>query len=169
MKIVLIGFAACYKSSVGKLLSTSLSLPFVDTDLQVESFFGKSISQIFSQQGESVFRNAEDTILQSLLGSNVVVSCGGGLPLSDKFGDFCRNAVVVWLTATPQTVHSRLGNPPRPLFDGQSVEFLQQKMTERSPVYSRFATCVFSTDGKTPNEVAEDILNYLNLHGRIYK
>ncbi len=161
MKIILIGFATTYKSSVGKIIAPKLNLPLFDTDSQIEFSQGKTISQIFAEHGEAYFRQCETQILKDCP-PNAIVSCGGGTSLSPFFADFCQNNIVIWLTATAQTVVSRLGSPIRPLFDGLTEQQIAQKIDERSSLYNRFATVTLSTDGKSSNQVANELLNLLS-------
>ena len=158
MKIILIGFATTYKSTVGKILAQKLNLPLFDVDSQIEHSQGKTIPHIFAEQGEEYFRKCESQML-SVCPSTAVVSCGGGTPLSQNFSSFCQNSIVIWLTATAKTVISRLGSPARPLFDGLTIEQIAQKIEQRNAVYKQFASVVLSTDGKTSNQVADEILS----------
>ena len=160
-KIILIGFAACYKSSVGKLLADMLNCAFVDTDMEIERISGKSVQQIFDTQGENAFRQMESQLLRTLTKDNTVVACGGGSVLSPYFDEFAKDSIVVCLTASAETVLSRLGNASRPLFDGLTVDELRFYMQQRAPLYSKYGQAVFATDEKTPEQVAEQIYNFL--------
>ena len=161
-KIVLIGFACCGKSVVGKLLADRLGYAFVDTDCEVQRHCNLTISEIFERQGEESFRQMESELLASLADRHdTVVSCGGGSALANGFDRFAANSVVVWLTATAQTVLSRLGDTPRPLFDKLSERELAQYVERRSAVYQTYAGVQFATDGKTPEQLAEEIYSYI--------
>ena len=154
--VVVIGFAACYKTSVGALLAKKLNYPFVDTDAEIESICNKSVQQIFDACGQAYFRKMESELLQTLK-VNAVISCGGGSVLADGFDEFARGSTVVCLTASAQTVHSRLGAVARPLFDGLSVEELNTYIQQRKPLYDKYADITVSTDGQTPEQVAEQV------------
>lgn len=160
-KIVLIGFATCYKSTVGKLLADKLGYNFINTDEEIARACNKSIQQIFETCGEAYFRQMESEQLRAVKGDNVVVACGGGAVLSDGFGEFIRDSVVIWLTALAETVHARLGSESRPLFDNLSVRQLRDVIQTRSLEYGKYAHAVFPTDGKTSEQVAEQVYNYI--------
>lgn len=158
MKIILIGFAACYKTSVGKLLAARLKYSFFDVDQQIEKITGKTVSQIFKTDGEEIFRKTETAALKELADlSNAVIACGGGSVLSSEFSVFARNGKVVWLRGNAQTVKSRLTFGTRPLFDDLTDFELQQKISEREKVYAKFADFSIFTDGKTSVQVAEEV------------
>lgn len=161
-KIVLIGFAACFKSSAGKLLADKLGWKFVDTDSEIESKSNLTVAQIFDGYGEAHFRAMESELLATLATEqNAVISCGGGSALSDSFAQLATNSVVVWLTASAATIHKRLGAVSRPLFDGLTVAEIEECATRRSPIYERYASVRFATDGKTPVQLADEIYSYI--------
>ena len=161
MKIVIIGFATAYKTTVGQLLAEKLGLDWLDTDVQTEKFTKKSIPQIFAAGGESAFRQIESQVLKGLPQNNIVVSCGGGTVLCNGFADFCKNATVVWLKVSANTVVGRLGNNDRPLFDGLTKEELAAYVSRRSETYQKYATLIVDTDGKTSTEVCAELLKLL--------
>ena len=161
-KIVLIGFAACFKTSVGKLLADRLGFAFVDTDSEIERLENMSVQQIFERYGEPYFRKRESELLRTLPMDNTVVACGGGSVLSSDFDECVRNAIVIDLTACAETVHARLGAVPRPLFDGLTVDELRIYMQKRAPLYAKYANAVFPTDGKSAEQVAEQVMDYLS-------
>ena len=163
-RIVLIGFAACYKTSVGKLLADMLGCEFLDTDAEIERRCNSSVQQIFETQGEEYFRTMENELLTTLK-ANSVVACGGGSVLAPNFEKLACNSVVICLTATAETVCSRLGTVARPLFDGLTVDQLQGYMSRRASLYAKFAHLTFPTDGKTPEQVAEQIYAALKYRG----
>lgn len=157
MKTIIIGFAACYKTTVGKLLSQEWNCRFFDVDALVESAMQQSVAEIFAEHGEQTFRNAETEILNSLLGVDGVVSCGGGSVLSPNFANFAKTGKVVWLKANAETVKSRLTCGTRPLFDNLSLPKLQQKIAEREKLYAPFADVCVDTCGKTSEQVAAEV------------
>ena len=155
----MIGFATSGKTAVGKCLAEKLNAEFVDTDVEIERECGTSVGQIFATYGESYFREKENKLLLSLAHkSNVVVACGGGSVLAQNFNEFAADSVVVWLTVTAATVKSRLGNTPRPLFDGLNQAQLGQFVAAREPLYQRYATVTVATDNLTPEQIAENVV-----------
>ena len=158
-KIVLIGFAASGKSSVGKLIAERLNMEFVDTDVEIERQCGMSVGEIFRRLGEEYFREKENECLASLVArQNVVVACGGGSVLAESFAQLEQDSLVIYLTATAQTVAHRLGNVPRPLFDGLDASELQQHINARAPLYRRHADVTFPTDNLTPSQLADRVI-----------
>lgn len=156
MKIVLIGFACCYKSSVGKLLAKKLNYPHVDTDKTIEELTGKSVADIFAIEGEATFRQTEnDVLLKAAACDNAVISCGGGSALLFNFKQLADDSTVVWLTAQADTVLSRLGDTPRPLFDGKTVDEIATIIDSRKPCYAKYADVTIATDGLTSQQVAD--------------
>lgn len=159
-KIVLIGFAATYKTSVGKIISKQLEIPFCDVDDLAEISAGKSVAEIFRSGGEKAFRAIETETLNALADFSGVVACGGGSVLSPSFPAFARNGVVVWLRAEAPTVQSRLTCGTRPLFDNLSLPQLHEKIVAREKLYAAFADFSVCTDGKTSEQVARECLTY---------
>ena len=150
MRIILIGFAATGKSSVGALLADGLRLRFADVDSLVENDAHMSVAQIFRQKGEDFFRALESD------------ACGGGSILSDDFARFAEGSTVIWLTADANTVKSRLCGG-RPLFDGLTTEELSRRIAERERIYRRYADVTVSTDGLTAIQTANKIRQIIAL------
>lgn len=163
MKIVLIGFACCYKSSAGKLLAAKFNYNYVDVDKTVEDIAGKTVAEIFATEGEQAFRRKErDALIAFSHLDNIVISCGGGSALCPDFKLLADNSTVVWLTANAQTVAARLGDTPRPLFDGRTVDDLARQIDSRVPYYAKYADFTVSTDGLKSNQVADILFDKLS-------
>lgn len=165
-KIIVVGFAACYKTTVGKLLANRLNCPFVDTDEEIEKRCKASVQQIFETHGEAYFRERESQLLRDLTDgfsseSSVVVACGGGSVLLPEFEAFAKGNVVICLTASASTVFSRLDGASRPLFDGLTVSELSACIKKRAPLYAKYANATFTTDNKTPEQVADEVYAFL--------
>lgn len=163
MRLILIGFAASYKTSAGKILAQKFGTEFWDTDWQVEKSLGDSVARVFQIQGESVFRRAESDVLKELKTASGVISCGGGAVLSPYFKSFAQGGTVVWLQTSAQTVRERLQAGTRPLFDGMSQDQFQQHISLRAPLYEKYASFCISTDGKTSAQVADEAEQKLTL------
>jgi len=167
--ITLIGFRGCGKTSVGRLLADRLGWQFMDTDAEIERKTGKSIAEIFLEQGEDTFRRLEREEMQTQLGkSQLVISAGGGAILDAQTRDhIAKFGVSIWLTAKVETIRERLENDERtqsqrPSLTGKATaaeigEILQQ----RNPLYSSSADVVVETDSKSPLQVVEEILSQL--------
>ena len=161
--MIFVGFAACFKTSVGKIVARRIAADFYDTDALVEQSERRFVRQIICDSGEEYFRQAENAVLARLSDvDNAVVSCGGGSVLCDNFAQFARNATVVWLTASPATVRKRLDGTSRPLFDNASELQLRRIMEQRAPLYAKYADFCINTDDSTPQQVADAVANNLS-------
>ncbi len=168
-KIVLIGYAATGKTSVGRILAEKLGWEFFDTDAQTELRARMSVMEIFARYGEEGFRLLETQTLQLLAPrTNCVIACGGGSVLSPQFEDFARGATVVWLQASAENVASRLVAGTRPLADGKSAEELAREMDKREQFYRRYATVTLSTDDCLPHEAAEKLIKTIRPNAMRY-
>ncbi len=163
MKVVLIGFAASYKTSAGKLLAEKLGCGFCDVDEEVERQSGKRVSQIFSDSGEKFFRDRENDVLRELAKSSGVIACGGGSVLAENFSCLIKDdAIVVWLKTSAHEVKNRLLSGIRPLFDGLTEEELTAQVISREKIYKHFAQITVSTDGKTSRQVADEVFELIS-------
>lgn len=164
--VILIGFMGAGKTTVGKVLAKRSSLAFADTDQLIEAKAGQTISAIFKEQGEAAFRQLETALLRNLLseGLPAVYSVGGGLPMQEENRALLRQlGTVIYLTIKPDTVLERLkGDTTRPLLSGENVrERVEQLLWLRDPVYRETAHWSLAVDGKTAEELAEEILTFL--------
>jgi shikimate kinase len=166
-KIILIGFMSSGKSSVAQELANRLGLQLIQTDdLIVKSSGYLSIPAIFSERGESHFRDLEESIAKSLSGQGgVVISTGGGIiTRPTNMEHLTKNGgVVVFLRATFDTIASRIGDiSSRPLFkDPESARTL---FITRAPIYESYANITVDTDERTITEVCEEIIQQLQGH-----
>lgn len=167
--IVLIGFMGAGKSRIGKLLAKKLGYKFVDTDEQIKLKEGKSISEIFKDIGEQGFRDIESQVVAHFSQmSNLVISTGGGVPLRKTNMDNLRsNGLIVFLSATPQTVYERVkGNTKRPLLQTEDpFATICKLIKERTPYYSE-ADLTVETDCRSPLEVVQEIVKFAKLINR---
>ena len=159
-KIILIGFAATGRSTVGALLADKLTTEFIDVDHEIESVAGKSVQRILEQDGEQYFRSLENHELSKLTSKAAVIACGGGSVLCDSFSQLAATGRVVWLQASADIIHRRL-NGGRPLFDGLTVSQLNAFIQQRSVLYGTYADIAIATDEFTPEQVAAQLLNML--------
>jgi len=165
--IVLVGVPGAGKTTVGKLLAESLKQEFFDSDQVIESQAGKSVSDIFTQDGESVFRTLErDVIIQLLQSSNGVLALGGGALGNTDTRNAVKGATTIWLVAGLSQAVDRVGmNRNRPLLLGNVRGQLAELMTAREPLYKEVATIVVDTSKLTPSEVVSNILSELKAVG----
>lgn len=149
-RIVLIGPPGAGKSTVGKALADHLSLEFLDTDALIEQSTGKSITDIFVVDGETIFRAIELEILASVLKSEgAVVSLGGGAPISDEAQALISksDSLVIFLDVSLSTAAPRVGfNRDRPLLLGNPRAQWQALSDQRRPIYELLADQVIKVD-----------------------
>lgn len=161
---VLIGPPGSGKSTVARLLAGLLDVSVRDTDVDVERAAGRTISDIFVDSGEPVFRELERAaVLAALSGYDGVLALGGGAVL-DADVDAALTAyareggTVVFLDVSLSQAAPRVGfNTARPLLLGNPRGQWQALMDARRPVYSRLATLHVVTDGRRPAQVAADV------------
>lgn len=165
--IVLVGVPGAGKTTVGKLLAESLKQEFFDSDQVIESQAGKSVSDIFTQDGESVFRTLEhDVIIQLLQSRNGVLALGGGALGNTDTRNAVKGATTIWLVAGLSQAVDRVGmNRNRPLLLGNVRGQLAELMTAREPLYKEVATIVVDTSKLSPGEVVSHILSELKAVG----
>jgi shikimate kinase len=155
-KIFLIGFMGSGKSTTGKKLASHLKWSFIDLDEQIENLACMKISDIFSQKGESYFRQIESEALRKTVSeSKTVISTGGGTACyGDNMEFMLANGLTVYLKMTPDRLKTRLSESSgeRPLLKNidkkKLSDFIAQKLTEREKWYSRSEIKIdgFNTD-----------------------
>jgi shikimate kinase len=141
--LVLVGFSCSGKTTLGRNVARRLRLAFVDTDRYLEEMVGRSIPDIFLQDGEAAFRALEsDAISRIMAGQNQVVSTGGGAFVDlENRAKLRTGNLVIHLQVRPETVVDRLRNSksgrPRPLLDSADpLERVIELMAERKEAYS---------------------------------
>jgi shikimate kinase len=145
---------------VGQLVATGLGLTLRDTDADIERATGKSIGDIFIDDGEPHFRRLERAaVSEALTTHDGVVALGGGAVLNDLTRGELAARRVVFLDVSVAHAAARIGfNRDRPLLLGDVRGKLRRLMEERRPLYEQVATATIRTDDRTPAEVAEDVL-----------
>jgi len=163
--IILCGFMATGKSSVGKKLAETLGLEFIDMDTAIEAEEGVSISQIFSERGEPAFRELESRMVERMMRrTGLVISTGGGTVVNPRnMANLKSCGVVVSLTADFKTILQRAGSgEERPLLQAENrEERIIALLLKREPFYSQ-ADITIDTSSLTVEEVAWEISNRLN-------
>ncbi len=154
--IVLVGFMGSGKTAVGRALAQKVGLPFVDTDRVIEDRAGAPIADVFASGGESAFREIErDVVAEVLSGPDAVVALGGG-----ALGDPTTCAALEWATvvhlevAYPEAMKRIGADPGRPML---AISDPKALFSERLPVYRRVADLSVATDGRSEDEIADDI------------
>ena len=164
--IALIGFMGVGKTEVGKVLAEKLRRKFVELDSLIEQKAGKSIPDIFQQDGEAAFRKLEIEVTKEVSkDKNLVMACGGGIVLNKINIDRLReNARMVYLTASPGVILKRVANEEgqRPLLEVDSPALTIRELLEfRKPFYDRAADITINTSKLDIDAVAEQIIKKL--------
>ena len=160
--LFLIGFMGAGKTTVGGLLAERLSRPCIDLDALIEYRVGRSVREIFEEEGEDAFREVESAALGSLAESvPSVVACGGGIVLRpENRAMLKRMGTVVYLRVSAGETLARVGaDDTRPLLAGPGGELAATRLLEaRESLYSAVADFSVDTVGRTPSEVADDVV-----------
>lgn len=164
--MILIGFMGSGKSTVGRRLAKEAGLPFVDSDDLIEAQAHMKISDIFSEYGESYFRDLETLTLRQLIESEerMVIAVGGGLPMRPENREYLKQlGSVIYLSAKPETLQQRLsGDTSRPILQGGNLmEKIVTLMAERAAIYEQAADIKVITDHKRHKEIVEEIKQYV--------
>ena len=166
--IILCGFMATGKSSVGKRLAANLHYRFLDMDSLIEEETGMTIPQIFSSQGEPAFRALESRMVERIAGwSGYVVATGGGSIVNPQnLETLKRCGVVISLTADIRTILLRSGKgDTRPLLQGENKsERIRQLLKQREPFYAQ-ADIVLDTSTLNINQVVRRLVERLQEFG----
>jgi len=160
--IFLIGFMGCGKSTIARMLSEKRGVTQAEMDEIIVQEQGMPITEIFEKYGEEHFRDIETDLIRRLQTSDgVVVSCGGGAVLREENRKMMKESgVIVWLTAKPETILERVKNSTnRPILNGHmNVEYIAELMEKRRECYQEAADYQLATDGKSREEICEEIL-----------
>ena len=163
--IFLIGFMGAGKSAVARTFQKEFGYRLLEMDEEIERREGKSISDIFRDEGEAFFRELETGLLKSLPeGEELIISCGGGTPLREENVEAMRlRGAIVWLAASPDTILSRVKNSSdRPLLNGNmNLPYIEGLLREREAKYRKAADILVSTDEKSPGEICAEIMTSL--------
>ncbi|NUS72659.1 MAG: shikimate kinase [Corynebacteriales bacterium] len=160
--VVLVGPPGAGKSTVGALVAQALNTSFFDVDSDIEKRAGKPISEIFIDEGEAHFRQLEqETIAQALAAREGVLSLGGGAVLSADTRLALKDYPVVYLTVEFSDAVTRVGMAAdRPVLALNPRATLRHLLNERRPLYEEVATLTVATSGRTPEQVAHDIVRW---------
>nr|WP_294861908.1 shikimate kinase [uncultured Fluviicola sp.] len=167
--IFLIGFMGSGKSTVGELLAERLNLPFIDSDKVIEKLEGRSITDIFSTDGEVAFREMEMNFLKRLKSTEpAVIAVGGGLPtLKGALELMHESGLVIYLNTSLLTLIKRLKNEKqlRPLLkelnDSEFHPFVEDLLSQRVHFYKQ-AKLIMPNERNSPIELVEKLIKELN-------
>ncbi|HCA85660.1 MAG TPA: shikimate kinase [Streptomyces sp.] len=162
---VLVGPPGAGKSTVGALLAERLRAAYRDTDADVERTAGKPIPEIFYDEGEPYFRELEREAVRAAVAEHTgVLSLGGGAILDEKTRALLAGLPVVFLDVALADAVKRVGlDVARPLLMINPRQAWRALMEERRPLYTEVARAVVTTEGRTPEDVTEAVLDALEL------
>jgi len=160
-RLVLIGAPGSGKSTVGAALAKVLAVDFIDTDQLIEEREGKAITDIFVVDGEPHFRAVElETLKHVLTLNDVVISLGGGAPISDQAQQLINSSesTVVFLDVSLATAAPRVGfNRDRPLLLGNPRAQWQALSDKRRPIYEALADVSIKVDDMSVEAITSEI------------
>ena len=162
--IVFVGPPGSGKSTVGKVVARRLDLAFSDVDVLIEDRIGKSIADMFNEDGEDAFRAVEREVVAGALRTETgVLALGGGSVLAAQTREALRGHRVVYLTLALTDGLRRTGmSTVRPLLAGVNPRATFKALLDaRVPLYEEVATVSVSTSGRSPNQVAAAVLEVL--------
>ncbi|MGA5149018.1 shikimate kinase [Streptomyces coelicolor] len=164
-RLVLTGPMGVGKSTVGQLLAERLGVGYRDTDDDIVAAEGRAISDIFVEDGEPAFRALEkDAVRQALASHHGVLALGGGAILDPDTRALLAGERVVYLSMDVEEAVRRTGlGAARPLLAVNPRKQWRELMEARRHLYEETATAVVPTDGRTPEEVADAVLDALEL------
>ncbi len=163
--IFLIGFMGAGKSTIARTLQRELGFPLVEMDERIVQEQGMSINDIFAQYGEAHFREIESQLVVDLGKQEPsIVSCGGGVVVRpENTQNMKKSGRIVLLKASPETIFERVKNSTdRPILNGHmNVEYIAELMEKRRVLYEEAADITIQTDGKTREQICEEIIGKL--------
>lgn len=164
--IFLIGYMGCGKSTLGRALSHTTGMRFIDLDNYIENRYHLSVRDLFAEKGEDTFRAIEQNMLHEVADfEDVIIACGGGTPcFFDNMEYMNEHGTTIFLNTALDKLHTRLmrGRHKRPLIANKNDEelrtFIIQNLEKRLPHYSK-AQVVFSSDLLDTQSEIEDTVN----------
>jgi shikimate kinase len=169
--IYLLGYRGSGKSTVGRLLALRLGYPVIDTDTMIETTSGLSIREIFAQEGEAGFRDREERVLADVahLPTPSVVALGGGAILREANQlQILQSGRTIWLQGSPQELFARIQADMdtaerRPNLSARGgYDEVVEVLAAREPLYRRLAEKTVATDGRSPDGIVAEIVDWLN-------
>lgn len=158
--VVLVGAPGAGKTTVGRLVAEARGVAFRDTDADVEAAVGKPISDVFLDDGEDAFRELERAAVAAALEEHDgVLALGGGAVLAEETRSRLRSHHVVLLSVGLADAATRVGMAAsRPVLTLNPRAALKVLLDARLPLYREVATAEVATDGRSPDDVAADVL-----------
>ena len=174
MKVILIGYRAAGKTTVGKLLAMLLKVPFYDSDSVVEEIVNVPVKNIIAHHGWEYFREKETEAIQllSAKGDGVIATGGGVVLVAENVKLIKQMGVIVWLDAPIKDIIDRLNedaqnDATRPQFTADDLaQETVDIFAERLPLYKKTADFIIETAGKSAPQIAETIYHHLLESGK---
>ncbi len=163
-KAVLIGLPGSGKSTIGRRLAKAMGLALLDTDAAIEGRTGRTIAEIFAEEGEPGFRRLEEEVIRDALRDHDgILSLGGGAVTTPAVREALSGHTVVYLEiSAAEGVRRTSGSTARPLLAGSDrAEKYRELMGQRVPLYRRVATIRLNTNRRNPGAVVRDLVGRL--------
>jgi shikimate kinase len=157
--LILVGAPGAGKTTVGQLVADAFELPFRDTDADIVATAGKPISEIFIDEGEEHFRKLESQALAAALAEHSgVLALGGGAVLAESNRALLAGHTVAHLSVELADATSRVGlGQGRPLLNLNPRATMRFLLEQRRPLYQQVATFTVVTDGRVPQDIADEL------------
>ncbi len=163
--IFLIGMMGAGKSTIGKLLAQKLGYNFIDTDTLIETCAGKSIPEIFANDGEETFRDLEQQVLSQVSAyTRLVVATGGGIVMRSLNWSHLHDGIVVWIDVPVEVLHDRLktASEQRPLLEtADPLQTLNDIYTKRRDRYAQADISIMVSADEASQEVCDRLLTMI--------
>ena len=168
MNIILTGYRASGKTTIGQILAKKLKRPFLDLDNLIEQQERKTIREIFKQDGWREFRRLEREKVKELskTANDAIIAVGGGTLMDDENLIISKNAKVILLQAPLKVLAQRIASDPNrpPLSHSQSnLAEIKKTWVQRQSRYRQLADLTVNTGLSNPEKAVEKIVNYLNI------
>ena len=163
-KAVLVGMPGSGKSTIGRRLAKAMGLTLLDTDAKIVETTGRSIAEIFANDGEQEFRRIEEEVVRTALTEHDgIVSLGGGAITSPGVREALAGQTIVFLEiSAAEGIRRTTGGTVRPLLAGADpAQKYRELMTQRAPLYRRLATVRINTNRRNPGAVVRCIVERL--------
>lgn len=161
VNLYLIGMMGSGKSTVGRLLAPRLGYKFVDTDEIIEQLTGKSIKDLFAEQGEVAFRQLETKVLAEVCSyTHLAIATGGGIVVRQENWSYLHHGLIVWLDVPVEQLYAHVvDDTTRPLLQGADLMGKLLKLLEqRQSLYAQADLRITPTEQETPEEVVDRML-----------
>lgn len=162
-RVVIIGMMGSGKTTIGRLLSKATGWPRFDNDQLLHQLFGMTPKELLEARGEAYMREAEDAALALGLKADppFIVDAAAGTIMSQTSRALLMSPIVIWLTASPELLFRRaVGGAHRPWLDG-GENWIRDTARERHTLYASVADIVMDTDGRSPTNLAAELLTQL--------